>query len=156
MEEITEEAAGLVARVAALDIGKASLVCCVRVPHEDKPGARRQQVRTYETTTRSLLELRDWLTCQGVSLCVMEATSIYWKPPFYLLEDAVECWVVNARDVKNVPGRPKTDLLTELPAAVGRVGGHGRVWVASVARRDHWRRCATGLVPSCGTAGRVA
>jgi len=39
----------------------------------------------------------------------MEATSTYWKPPFYLLEDAAECWVVNARDVKNVPGRAKTD-----------------------------------------------
>jgi len=45
----------------------------------------------------------------------MEATSAYWKPPFYLLEDDIaECWVVNARDVKNAPGRPKTDLLTEL------------------------------------------
>ena len=114
MEDITEETAELVARVAALDIGKAELTACVRVPHEDKPGRRRQEVRTFATLTRSLLELRDWLICQGVTLCVMEATSTYWKPPFYLLEDAIECWVVNARDVKNVPGRPKTDLLTEL------------------------------------------
>ena len=114
MEDITEETAELVARVAALDIGKAELTACVRVPHEDRPGRRRQEVRTVATTTRSLLELRDWLICQGVTLCVMEATSTYWKPPFYLLEDAIECWVVNARDVKNVPGRPKTDLLTEL------------------------------------------
>jgi transposase len=44
-----------------------------------------------------------------VTLVVMEATSAYWKPPFYLLEDDIECWVVNARDVKNVPGRPKLD-----------------------------------------------
>jgi hypothetical protein len=64
MEDITEEAAELVARAAALDIGKASLVACVRVPHEDKPG-RRQEVRTVATTTRALLELRDWLVCQG-------------------------------------------------------------------------------------------
>ena len=109
VEEVTEEAVELVARVAALDVGKASVVACVRVPHETRPGARRQEVRTYGATTRSLLELRDWLVAQGVSRCVMEATSTYWKPPFYLLEDAVECWVVNARDVKNVPGRPKTD-----------------------------------------------
>jgi transposase len=109
MEEITEEVTELVARVAALDIGKASLVACVRVPHEGKPGRRRQEVRTFATTTRALLGLQDWLVCQGVTLCVMEATSSYWKPPFYLLEGAVECWVVNARDVKNVPGRPKTD-----------------------------------------------
>jgi transposase len=126
MEEITEEAVELVARVAALDIGKASLVACVRVPHEDKPGRRRQEVRTFATTTRSLLGLQDWLVAQGVSLCVMEATSTYWKPPFYLLEDAVECWVVNARDVKNVPGRPKTDRLDA-------------VWLCKLAERGMLR-----------------
>ena len=126
MEEITEEAAELVARVAALDIGKASLTACVRVPHETVPGRRRQEVRTYATTTRSLLELADWLVAQGVSLCVMEATSTYWKPPFYLLEDVTECWVVNARDVKNVPGRPKTDRLDA-------------VWLAKLAERGMLR-----------------
>ena len=73
MEEIFGEEAELVARVAALDIGKATLTACVRVPHESKPGRRRQEVRTFATVTPSLLELRDWLTCQGVSLCVMEA-----------------------------------------------------------------------------------
>ncbi len=127
MEEILEEEAELVARVAALDIGKASLVACVRVPHETVPGRRRQEVRTFATTTRSLLELRDWLVCQGVTRCVMEATSVYWKPPFYLLEDAVaECWVVNARDVKNVPGRPKTDRLDS-------------VWLCKLAERGMLR-----------------
>ena len=110
MEEITEDAE-VVTRVAALDIGKATLTACVRVPHEDKPGRRLQEVRTFATTTPALLELHDWLMCQGVTLCVMEATSTYWKPPFYLLEDDIECWVVNARDVKNVPGPPKTDKL---------------------------------------------
>ena len=110
MEEITEDTE-VVARVAALDVGKATLTACVRVPHEDKPGRRLREVRTFATTTAALLGLRDWLVCQGVSLCVMEATSTYWKPPFYLLEDAVECWVVNARDVRNVPGRAKTDKL---------------------------------------------
>jgi transposase len=126
MEEVSEDAAELVARVAALDIGKASLVACVRVPHEDRPGRRRQEVRTFATTTRALLELQDWLVAQGVSLCVMEATSAYWKPPFYLLEDAVECWVVNARDVKNVPGRPKTDRLDA-------------VWLCKLAERGMLR-----------------
>jgi len=126
VEEIIEEAAELVARVAALDVGKASLTACVRVPHEDKPGRRRQEVRTFATTTRSLLELQDWLVCQGVTLCVMEATSAYWKPPFYLLEDAIECWVVNARDVKNVPGRPKTDRLDA-------------VWLCKLAERGMLR-----------------
>ena len=77
MEDVTEEPAELVQRVAALDVGKRELTACVRVPHEGKPGRRRQEVRTYATTTRSLLELRDWLTCQQVALCVMEATSAY-------------------------------------------------------------------------------
>ena len=90
VEEITEDIE-IVARVAALDISKATLMACVRVPDEDKPGRRLQEVRTFATTTPALLELRDWLICQGVTLCVMEATSSYWKPPFYLLEDATEC-----------------------------------------------------------------
>jgi transposase len=126
VEEIVEELTELVARAAALDIGKASLTACVRVPHDSKPGGRRQEIRTYATTTRSLLELRDWLVCQGVTLCVMEATSSYWKPPFYLLEDAIECWLVNARDVKNVPGRPKTDRLDA-------------VWLCKLAERGMLR-----------------
>ena len=156
MEEITEEPGALTERVAALDIGKASLTACIRVPHEDKPGARRQEVRTYATVTRALLELRDWLVCQGVTLVVMEATSAYWKPPFYLLEDDITCQVVNARDVKNVPGRPNTDPLTELTAAVDQVSGRADVLVASVARHEHRRRWAAGSVPACGAAARVA
>ena len=125
MEQITEDAE-LVARVAALDVGKAELTACVRVPDEDMPGRRRQEVRTFATATPALLGLRDWLVCQGVTLCVMEATSAYWKPPFYLLEDGLECWVVNARDVKNVPGRPKTDRLDA-------------VWLAKLAERGMLR-----------------
>jgi transposase len=77
MDELTEEPAELTERVAALDIGKASLVCCVRVPHESRLGARRQEVRTYGNVTPALLELRDWLVCQGVTRVVMEATSAY-------------------------------------------------------------------------------
>jgi transposase len=132
MDEITEVPGALVERVAALDIGKATLTACLRVPHEDKPGARRQEVRTYATLTPALLELRDWLVCQGVTLVVMEATSAYWKPPFYLLEDDIECWVVNARDVKNVPGRAKTDKLDS-------------VWLCKLAERGMLR---ASFIPS--------
>ena len=158
MEEIfgEEEEAEPVARVAALDIGKATLTACVRVPHEDKPGRRRQEVRTFATVTGSLLELRDWLTCQGVTLCVMEATSAYWKPPFYLLEDAIDCWVVNARDVKNVPGRPKTDLLTELRGEVPQVSVRVVGRVATFPDHDHRRGGATGSGAVGGAAVRVA
>jgi transposase len=112
--------------VAALDIGKAILVACARVPQESKPGRRRQEVRTFATTTRSLLELADWLHGLGVTLVVMESTSTYWKPPFYLLEESCACWLVNAREVKNVPGRPKTDT-------------QDAVWLAKLAERGMLR-----------------
>lgn len=105
----TEE---IVERVAALDVGKASLVCCARVPDDTKPNRRLQEVQTYPTMTRSLLAMADRLRCLGVTRVVMEATSDYWKPVFYILEAAgFETWLVNARDVKHLPGRPKTDKL---------------------------------------------
>jgi transposase len=126
VEEISEEPAELVERVAALDIGKAMLVACVRVPHDPKPGRRRQEIRTFATTTRSLLGLADWLDCLGVTRVVMEATSTYWKPPFYLLEESCACWLVNARQVKHVPGRPTTDT-------------QDAVWLAKLAERGMLR-----------------
>ena len=70
----------IIARVAALDIGKAELVCCVRIPHEARPGRRLQEVATYSTMTRSLLRMADRLAELGVTRVVMEATSDYWKP----------------------------------------------------------------------------
>jgi transposase len=117
----------IIARVAALDIGKAELVCCLRVPHEGKPGRRLQEVQTYSTMTRSLLAMADHLRHLGVTRVVMEATSDYWKPVFYLLEAAgFETWLVNARDVKHLPGRPKTDKLDA-------------VWLCKVAERQMLR-----------------
>jgi transposase len=73
-DEQTEE---IIARVAALDIGKAEVMCCVRVPNEDRPGRRLQEVRPYSTMTRSLLVMADRLVELGVSRVVMEATSDY-------------------------------------------------------------------------------
>src|SRR4051812_43546805 len=103
------DAPEIIERVAALDVGKAEVVCCVRVPG---PGGRRmQEVRTVTTMTAALLALGDWLAGLGVTRVVMEATSDYWRAPFYLLEGRVETWVVNAKDVKHLPGRAKTDRL---------------------------------------------
>ena len=67
----------IIERVAALDIGKAELVCCVRVPDEDHPGRRLQEVESYSTMTRPLLSMADRLACLGVTRVVMEATSDY-------------------------------------------------------------------------------
>src|SRR5829696_2496437 len=117
--EETNDTEELIERVAALDIGKAELVCCVRVPGQGKRGRRLQEVRTYPTMTRSLLVLADRLRQLGVTRVVMEATSDYWKPLFYLLEAAgFEVWLVNAKDVKHLPGRPKTDRLVLRPSFV--------------------------------------
>jgi transposase len=83
-------------------------VCCVRVPSTDTPGKRLQEVRTYATMTRWLLLLADRLRALGVTRVVMEATSDSWKAPFYLLEaQGFEVWLVNARDVKHLPGGPR-------------------------------------------------
>jgi hypothetical protein len=77
MLEETQETEEIIGRVAALDIGKAELVCCVRVPSPDKPGKRMQEVATYSTMTRSLLGMADRLRSLGVTRVVMEATSDY-------------------------------------------------------------------------------
>jgi transposase len=123
--EETNQTEEIVERVAALDIGKAELVCCVRVP--GKAGKRLQEVTTYATMTRSLLQLADRLAEQGVTRVVLEATSDYWKAPFYLLEaQGLEVWLVNAREVKHLPGRPKTDKLDA-------------VWLAKLAERGMLR-----------------
>lgn len=98
-------------RAAAIDIAKASAVVCTRLP-SDRGGRRTQRVWQVAAHTGAIEELADHLVCQGVELVVMEATCAYWKPLFYLLEArGLRCWLVNARDVKNVPGRPKTDKL---------------------------------------------
>jgi transposase len=123
----TNDTEEIIARVAALDIGKAELTCCVRVPSPTQPGKRLQEVKPYQTMTRSLLVLADRLAELGVTRVVMEATSDYWRAPFYLLEACgFEVWLVNARDVKHLPGRPKTDRLDA-------------VWLAKVAERQMLR-----------------
>jgi transposase len=82
----TDESMQLVERVAALDIGKAMLVACIRVPAERVPDRRRQEVIEYATTTGALLRLADRLRELRLTRVAMESTSDYWKPVFYLLE----------------------------------------------------------------------
>ena len=79
MRAETQDSEEIIARVAALDIGKAELVCCVRVPDEGRPGRRLQEVVTYSTMTRSLVGMADYLRGLGVTRVVMEATSDYMR-----------------------------------------------------------------------------
>ena len=117
----------IIARVAALDIGKTEVVCCVRVPGGAETKKRLQEVTTHSTMTRALSELANHLVDLGIERVVMEATSDYWKPVFYLLEaHGLDPWLVNARDVKHLPGRPKTDKLDA-------------VWLCKVAERQMLR-----------------
>ena len=126
MEEV-DDAELVVERIAALDLGQAVLEACVRVPHTHRPGRRMQELRGYGTSTAQLLEMVAWLRQWHAQRVVMESTSSYWKGVYYLLEaEGFQCWLVNAREVKNVPGRAKTDRADA-------------VWLAKVAERGMCR-----------------
>ena len=109
MLEPTQDNQQIIERIAALDIGKAELVCCVRAPDGQAAGKRLQEVATYPTMTRSLLGMCDRLRQVGVTRVVMEATSDYWKPPFYLPVFDLAGWIV-----KNV-GLLKRSLTGDKP-----------------------------------------
>jgi transposase len=97
----------VVERPAALDVHKEQVTTCVRVPGQGR--SREQHVAEFSTTVAGLLTLRDWLAAFGVQQIVMEATGVFWKPVWAILEDEFDCLLVNARHVKQVPGR-KTDV----------------------------------------------
>jgi transposase len=94
-------------RCAGLDVHKAEVTVCVRIP--DPSGGREQHLAEFATTVRGLVALRDWLDAHGVRQVAMEASGVYWKPVWAILEDAFELTLCNARHVKQVPGR-KTDV----------------------------------------------
>ena len=97
----------IVERPAALDVHKEQVTACARTPGGG--GRREQHVAEFKTTVQGLLALRDWLKALRVTHVAMEASGVYWKPPWAILEDEFECLLVNARHVKQVPGR-KTDV----------------------------------------------
>jgi transposase len=92
---------------AGLDVHKKTVVACVRTVAPD--GTVETQTRTFGTMTADLLDLADWLEGRGARQVAMESTGVYWKPVFHLLEGRFEVILVNARHIKNVPGR-KTDV----------------------------------------------
>jgi transposase len=107
-----EDREEVVERVAAVDVAKASGKVCTRAPHPSIPGRRVTKVWDVGATTRAIMELGDELLRQQVERVVVESTSDYWRPFVYLLEArGLVVWLVNASDVKQVPGRPKTDKL---------------------------------------------
>ena len=114
-------------RVAAVDVAKASGMVCIRVPHPSRPGGRVSRVWEVQATTGVIAELGDHLVGLGIQKVTVESTSDYWRSWFYLLEAAgLSVQLVNARDVKQVPGRPKTDRLDA-------------VWLAKLTERGMLR-----------------
>jgi transposase len=116
---------------------KDTVVVCVRMP--DASGARSSEVRTFWTMTEDLLVLRDWLSALGVSLVGMESTGVYWRPIVYMLEDTVECWLLNARHLRNVPGH-KTDVADA-------------EWIAQLVEHGLGGRASFRRRPSASCAG---
>ncbi len=98
----------IVERCAFLDVHRDTVMACARMP--DGAGGRREEVSEFRTTTSQLLLLAEWLVQRQVTLVGMEATGVYWKPVHWVLEDEIDqVWVINARHMRNVPGR-KTDV----------------------------------------------
>lgn len=98
----------IVERCAFLDVHRDTVMVCARMP--DGAGGRREEVSEFRTTTSQLLLLAEWLVERQVTLVGMEATGVYWKPVHWVLEDEIDqVWVINARHMRNVPGR-KTDV----------------------------------------------
>lgn len=97
-------------RVCGIDIGKAGMEACIRVPSDSDPVRRAQEIRSFTTTKKGVLALADWLRSWQVAEVVMEATGDYWKGPFYRLEaEGFDCTLADAKQVKHLPGRPKSD-----------------------------------------------
>jgi transposase len=97
----------VISRCAGMDVHQATVVVTVRVP--DDVGRRRSFTETFGTMTPDLLALRDWLQAHGVTHVALESTGVYWKPVYYVLEDAFTLLLINMHELKRVPGR-KTDV----------------------------------------------
>ena len=97
----------LIDRVAGLDVHKATVVATVRTPAAD--GSRASRTETFGTMTADLIALRDWLHAHGVTHVALESTGVYWKPIYYVLEDAFQLLLINMLELTHVPGR-KTDV----------------------------------------------
>ncbi len=109
--EVAEDLVQVVGYAAAVDVAKGFGMVCTRVPGS-RPDRRRQKVWRVEATFKDVIALMDHLRCEGIQRLVLESTSDYWRIWYYLAEAAgLEVWLVNARDVRHLPGRPKTDKL---------------------------------------------
>ncbi|HEX9353810.1 MAG TPA: transposase [Streptosporangiaceae bacterium] len=107
--EVSDEVTQVVEYAAGIDVAKGFGMVCTRVPGS-RPDRRRQKAWRVEATFAQVTALMDHLVCEGIQRLVLESTSDYWRIWYYLAEAAgLEVWLVNARDVKHLPGRGKSD-----------------------------------------------
>jgi transposase len=126
-EVLDEEFEQVLERVAAVDVAKASGMVCTRVPHPERAGRRRTLVWEVPAAANAVLELAEHLARERIQKITLEATSDYWRIWFYLLEAAgLDVQLVRAQDVKQAPGRPKSDKLDA-------------VWLAKLTERGMLR-----------------
>ena len=144
-------------RVAGIDIAKSGIEVTIRVPSDTRRGGRQQETRSFQTVRKDLLALADWLRAWQVTKIGMEATGDYWKPVYFLLErQGFSCELYHAGQVKALPGRPKTDLLTELTDRSFGWFVRSLVILARFRPRDQRRGYAAGVVRAGGAAARLA
>jgi transposase len=126
-EVLDEEYEQVLERVAAVDVAKAAGMVCTRVPHPERAGRRRSLVWEVPAAANAVLELAEQLVRERIQKITLEATSDYWRIWFYLLEAAgLDVQLVRAQDVKQAPGRPKSDKLDA-------------VWLAKLTERGMLR-----------------
>jgi transposase len=145
-------------RVAAVDVAKASGVVCMRLPDPARPGRYSNQIWDNVPAARArIAELGRELLRHQVQMVTLESTSDYWRIWYYVLESiGLAVQLVSASQARNLKGRPKTDLLTELRGEVPQVSGQIASWVARFADHDHGRGSAAGSVAAGGAFARVA
>jgi hypothetical protein len=143
--------------VAGIDVAKESAVVCVRMPPAAGRKHRTSHLQTVPATVPANGELAAELKALGVQMVSMEATSDYWRIWFAVLEDAgLAVQLVNSSQARNLPGRPKTDPLTDHLGVFSELAGRVVMGVATVAGHERRRGWPTRSGPAGGAALRVA
>ena len=132
-------------RVAAIDVAKDTGMVCARTPHPSRPGARRATVWTVKARMGAVRTLGRQLRKDGIEIVTLESTSDYWRIWFFVLEACgLAVQLVNAAQAKSLPGRPKTDPLTELSdVSAAQVGRPSRWSITEMPGRSGLPGCCS-------------
>jgi hypothetical protein len=144
-------------KVAAIDVAKDSGMVCTRTPHPSRPGARRSTIWTIQARRNAIAGLGRQLARDGIEVVTLESTSDYWRIWFFVLEAAgLVVQLVSPAQARQLSGRPKTDLLTELADRSFGWCVRSPAMLARFRPRDQRRGYAAGVVRAGGAAARLA